>query len=243
MPRDPAADARGLPAGTRRHAAALACLLAACSPPAGGPACPHEGRPDRAALVSVTHAPLKAVVRRDLGLAEIAGLAGGMGAGLQGLTVVEHSFERKWTRTLAASSKPGRSCVWLTRLTVDLTPAKAEIYIPREYPDGSCEAEEVAKHERDHEEVHRSALESFSVRLAAAFAAADWLPVRGAPLEVSGEKEADERLEDAFERIMAPERRRFLDEMRERNAVLDIPENYRWVTARCRGWKAPRGGS
>lgn len=220
-------------------AAALAVLLAACSrPSAGGPACPHEGEPDRAAVVSVTHEPLKAQLRRDLSLPQLARLGEGVGSGrLQGLTVVEHSFERKWARTISSSRRPGRYCVWLTKLAVDLTPAKAEVFVPREYPAGSCEHDEVLKHERDHEQAHRESLAEFASRLAAAFAAADWLPVEGAPLEVASEEEADARLDAAFERIFAPERARFLEELHERNAVLDIPENYRWVTARCRGWK------
>lgn len=221
--------------------AALAALvpLAACSrPSADGPACPHEGVPDRAAVVSVTHQPLKAELRRDLSLAELARLGEGVGSGrLQGLTVVEHSFERKWTRTITSSHKDGRYCVWLTKLKVDLTPAKAEVYVPREYPPGSCEHDEVLKHERDHEDAHRESLAEFTSRLADAFAAADWLPVEGAPLEVSGEEDADARLDAAFERIFAPERARFLEELGRRNAVLDIPDNYRWVTARCRDWK------
>lgn len=220
-------------------AAALAALLAACSrPSAEGPACPHEGTPDRGSVVSVTHQPLKAVLRRDLSLPELARLGEGVGSGrLQGLTVVEHSFERKWTRTITSSRKSGRYCVWLTKLKVDLTPAKAEVFVPREYPAGSCEHDEVLKHERDHEDAHRESLDEFSARLAAAFAAADWLPVEGAPLEVGGEEDADARLDAAFDRIFAPERARFLEELHKRNAVLDIPENYRWVTARCRGWR------
>lgn len=224
----------------RAPAAVLAAaLLAACSrPSAEGPACPHEGVPDRAAVVSVTHAPLKASLRRDLSLAELARLGEGVGSGrLQGLTVVEHSFERKWTRTITSSRKSGRYCVWLTKLTVDLTPAKAEVFVPREYADGSCEHDEVLKHERDHEDAHRESLAEFSSRLAASFASADWLPVAGAPLEVAGDEEADQRLDAAFDRIFAPERARFLEQLHKRNAVLDLPDNYRWVTARCKGWK------
>lgn len=223
----------------RPAAALLAALLAACSrPSADGPACPHEGVPDRASVISVTHTPLKAALRRDLSLPELAKLGEGVGSGrLQGLTVVEHSFERKWARTMTTSRATGRSCVWLTKLTVDLTPAKAEVFVPREYPDGTCEHDEVLRHERDHEVAHRDALDEFSRRLAAAFAAADWLPVEGAALEVKDEADADARLDAAFERIFAPERARFLEDLTRRNAVLDIPENYRWVTARCKGWK------
>lgn len=224
---------------SRAAALLAAAFLAACSRPAAeGPACPHDGVPDRAAVISVRHTPLKAVLRRDLSLPELAKLGEGVGSGrLQGLTVVDHSFERKWVRTITTTKKEGRSCVWLTKFVVDLTPAKAEVFVPREYPDGSCEFDEVYKHEHEHEEAHREALDEFSARLADAFAKADWLPVAGAALEVSGEKEADERLDAAFEKIFAPERARFLEELQKKNAVLDLPENYRWVTARCRGWK------
>ncbi|MDX6768641.1 MAG: hypothetical protein SF051_03855 [Elusimicrobiota bacterium] len=222
-----------------RAAPALLVLLAACSRPAAdGPACPHEGAPDRARVVSVSHSPLKAALRRDLSLDELARLGEGVGTGrLQGLTVVDHSFERKWARTITSSRKPGRMCVWLTKFTVDLSPSRAEVFVPREYPDGSCEETEVMRHEREHEEAHRVSLAEFSDRLARDLAAADWLPVEGAPLEVADEAEADRRMEAAFDRIFLPARAAFMESLRERNAVLDLPENYRWVTARCRGWK------
>ena len=219
--------------------ALLAAALAACSRgEAEGPACPHEGTPDRASVVAVRHTPLQAVLRRDLSLPEISALGEGVGAGrLQGLTVVDHSFERKWTRTITSSRKPGRMCVWLTKFVVDLTPARAEVFVPREYPDGSCEEAEVARHEREHEEAHRVSLAEFSERLSRDFAAADWLPVAGAPLEVADEAEADRRLDAAFEKVYQPARAAFMESLGKRNAVLDLPENYRWVTSRCRGWK------
>jgi hypothetical protein len=224
----------------RRAAAALllAALGAACTSTADdGPACPHEGVPDRAKVVSVRHTPLQAVLRRDLSLPQITALAGPSPGRLQGLTVVDHAFERKWARTITSSRKPGRMCVWLTKFVVDLTPSRAEVYVPREYPDGSCEETEVMRHEKEHEYAHKVSLDEFSERLARDFAAADWLPVEGAPLEVADEAEADRRLDATFEKVFAPARVAFLEELGKRNAVLDLPQNYQWVTSRCSGWK------
>lgn len=220
-------------------ACALAAAVAGCSGGGSdGPACPHEGAPDRASVVSVSYRPLRAALRRDLSLSQIAALGEGVGPGrAQGLTIVEHAFERKWSRTVSSSRKPGRMCVWLTRLSVDLTPSKAEIYVPREYADGSCEEAEVARHEREHEAAHRASLEEFVGRLSRDLKAADWLPVEGAPLEVADEKEADRRLDAAFEKLFVPARDAFLEALRRRNEVLDLPENYRWVTSRCDGWR------
>lgn len=189
-------------------------------------------------MVEVSHRPLKAALRRDLSLSELASLGDGVGSGrLQGLTIVQHAFERKWARTISTSRKPGRMCVWLTRLSVDLTPTKAEMYVPRDYAEGSCEEAEVSRHEREHEEAHRASLQEFADRLERDLEAADWLPVEGAPLEVADEAEADRRLDAAFERLFVPAREAFLAELSRRNAVLDLPANYRWVTSRCDGWK------
>ncbi len=225
----------------RRAAAVLllSVLASACSTSADdGPACPHEGVPDRASVVSVRHTPLQAALRRDLSLAQISAIGQGSGGGrLQGLTVVDHNYEHKWKRTISTSRKPGRMCVWLTEFTVDLTPGKVEVYVPREYPDGSCEEGEVLRHEREHEYAHKVSLDEFSARLSSAFAAADWLPVEGAPLEVSDEAEADRRLAASFAKVFEPQRAAFLEELGKRNAVLDLPENYMWVTSRCSGWK------
>lgn len=216
--------------------ALAACALGCSGGSSEGPACVREEEPP--ASVKVFHRPFSARVRTDLSLKEIRGLTPGPDSGsLQGLTVVEHAFERRWKRSVRPSLRRGSRCVLLSDLTVDLTPSKVEIFIPREYPEGSCELEEVLRHEREHEQVHRKALEGFAERLRSAVYRADWLPVNGVPLVAADEDEADKRLDDAFQKVLKPVHAWFLQELSDHNSTLDAPGNYRWVTARCSGWR------
>lgn len=215
--------------------AAVVSAASGCTGSSDGPACsPQAGNP---AGVKVFYRPFSAAVRTDLNLLQVRGVSAGMEAtNLQGLTVVEHAFERHWSRTVERGRRQGTMCVLLSDLSVDLTPSKATIYVPSEYVEGSCEREEILRHEREHELVHREELEAFARRLRSAVSRADWLPVSGIPLEVPDEAEADRRLHAAFEKVLRPEHEAFLRELGQRNAVLDDPGNYRWVTARCSGW-------
>lgn len=216
--------------------AALACCAAGCTGSSDGPACSPQA--DKPAGVKVFYRPFSAVVRTDLDLKQVRAVNEGLDStSLQGLTVVEHAFERHWSRTVERGRRRGSLCVLLSDLSVDLTPSKATIYVPSEYVEGSCEREEILRHEREHEQVHREELEAFSRRLRSAVSRADWLPVNGIPLEVPDEAEADRRLHAAFEKVLRPEHEAFLRDLGQRNGVLDDPGNYRWVTARCSGWR------
>lgn len=181
------------------------------------------------------------VVRRDLtidalGRMRNADKLDGTGK-LQGLTIVEHRLGYKTGVAMGQGFFKSRACAWLESLTVDLTPGEVAIYVPREYPEGSCEYTEVLRHERQHEDIHRRGLEEAADETRRALARAKWLPARGTPLEVADRPEAEKRLDGMVLRAIQPSYDRFKESLEKEQAVIDLPENYDQVTRRCRGWK------
>lgn len=207
----------------------------------GGPACPHDLELDRTVDATVTASPFATVIRHDLSLDGVAHLPGtetlGPGGKLQGMTVVHHQLSYKTAIAVTERLLPGPRCAWIEKLTVDMTPDKIEIYVPSDYPEDSCEYREILAHERLHEETHRDVLAQSADDMRRALAKAKYLPARGTPLEVSGRPEAERRIEAMIDKITKPVYEDFKRTLKARQAVIDLPENYRWTASRCSNWK------
>jgi hypothetical protein len=222
-------------------AAALALTACGRSSPAAGPACPHDPDLSREAPFEVVIGTVATRVRHDLSLAGLSRVPGtealGPGGKLQGLTIAEHRLAYRTGIAVTSRLLPGPVCAWIDKLTVDLTPQSVTILVPAEYPEGSCEYEQILAHERLHEEVHRDTLAEAADDMRRALAKADWLPARGTPLAVSGRPEAERRVEEMVDKATKPVYAEFKEKLRERQAKLDVPENYLWVAERCSHWK------
>ena len=222
-----------------RSAAAVLLLLAGCGGerPGNGPACPHDPALERSPAIRVRADERPAAVRRDLDLAAIGReSAGSAGAGrAQGLTAVDNQLA---FRTLVKTeASRGRSCVWFDEVRVDLTPASVQIFVPREYPESSCEYEAVLAHEREHVRVHRERLAAAARDIERALAEARWLPARGTPLEAEDGDSARAALEAKIRKAVAPAYEKYKTELGAAQAELDRPDLYQWVSKRCAGWK------
>jgi hypothetical protein len=211
----------------------------------GGPACPHDLALDRTASTSVVVSSIATVVRHDLDQAALSRLPGlesvGPGGKLQGLTMIHHQLNYK---TGIALTRPpllggGPRCAWIDDLTVDLTPelGKIEVFVPSDYPEESCEYQQILQHELQHDETHRDALAQAADDMRRALAKADYLPARGTPLAVADRPEAERRIEAMVDKITKPVFDDFEKTLKDRQAVIDLPENYRWVARRCSNWK------
>lgn len=222
------------------RAIAAAALLAACGSPEApsGAACPHDPSAERSGHIEVKFALPPTRLRRDLDLKALAVEskgAVGLGDGPQGLTVVEHRLD---VRTLMALT-PARegSCVWFEKVTVDLSPGSVEIFVPKEYAEGTCEYDAVLEHERGHERVHRERLERAAAEMQAALDAAKWLPLKGNPSAAADKDAAQKALEEKVRKVVHPSFEKFKWELTIAQAELDTPALYRWVTARCQHWR------
>lgn len=202
-----------------------------------GSACPHDPGFDRGDVVRVRADIPAAVLRRDLDLAALTGQSGGAaGPGkAQGLTEVRHQLA---FRTLVkAETSRGRVCVWFEQVNVDLTPASVQIFVPREYPEDSCEYLAVLAHEREHERVHHERLTAAAREIEEALAAAKWLPARGNPFEAADRAEAEAALTAKIRKVVTPVYEKYKEDLTLAQAELDKPELYQWVSKRCAGWK------
>lgn len=222
----------------RAAAAAVLLLLAACRDDArSGPACPHEPGFDRSRVIRVRVDQRPAVLRRDLGLAEIAReSAGSAGAGrTQGLTQVDNQLA--FHTMVKLENAGGRTCVWFEEVRVDLTPASIQIFVPKEYPDGSCEYDAVLAHEREHERVHRERLAAAAGEIEAALTAARWLPAKGNPLETGDRASAEAELNAKIRKVVTPVYEEYKVGLGRAQSELDRPDLYQWTASRCRGWR------
>ncbi len=221
-----------------RLAAVLALVLAGCgrSEPGDGAACPHQPGDDRSDFIRVTGDFPPTVLRRDLDLAGLA-LESGGGAGErpQGLTTVGNQL--RYRSLVNAETARGRTCVWFEQVTVDLTPSSVQIFIPKEYPDGSCEYDAILVHEREHERVHREALTAAAAEIHASLKAATWLPARGNPMKTGDRDAAQAELEAKISRVVEPAYASYKEKLALAQADLDRPDLYQWVAKRCSGWK------
>lgn len=230
-----------------RFAAVLALTLAGCgkSEPRDGSACPHQPGADRSDVIRVTGEFPPTVLRRDLDLAGLAvesGGAGGVGAGgvrPQGLTSVGHQL--RFRSRVSAETARGRTCVWFDQVIVDLTPSSIQMFVPKEYPDGSCEYDAILVHEREHERVHREALTAAAAEIHGALEAAAWLPGRGNPIEIADRPPdraaAQAELEAKIRRVVEPVYASYKEKLARAQADLDRPDLYQWVSKRCASWK------
>jgi hypothetical protein len=223
---------------------AVVLLFSACGKrPAflGGPACPHDLDAERVIAESVVLSPFQTIVRHDLNLDAVGRLQGtetlGPGGKLQGLTVAHHQMSYKTAIAVTSSLFPGPRCAWVEKLTVDITPGPIEISVPREYPEDSCEYDQILAHERTHEETHREVLAQSADDMRRALAKADYLPARSTPLEVADRAEAERRIEAMVDKAAKPVYADFQATLKERQAVIDLPANYQWTASRCSHWK------
>ena len=202
-----------------------------------GSICPHNPSFDRSQVIQVRADIRPTTLRRDLGLAGIAAEThGSSGAGKQqGLTEVEHQLA--FHTLVNRETSRGRSCVWFDEVRVDMTPASIQIFVPREYPENSCEYLAVLAHEREHERVHSEHLSAAVKEVEAALKAAKWLPAKGNPLETSDLAQAEAALNAKIRKVVTPVYEKYKEDLTSAQAELDKPALYQWVSKRCSGWK------
>lgn len=201
-----------------------------------GSSCPHNLGFDRSKVISVRAGNRPTVLRRDLDLAGLAAESHGTGpARPQGLTVVDHQLA--FHTLVNMETTRGHACVWFDEVRVDLTPASIEIFVPREYSEGSCEYNAVLAHESEHVRIHREHLELAAKEIEAALTSAKWLPARGNPLEAADRAQAEAALNAKIRKVVTPVYEKYKEDLTAEQAVLDKPELYQWVSKRCAAWK------
>jgi hypothetical protein len=154
----------------------------------------------------------------------------------QGLTVAEYRLHYSANLEGACDKGCDAACAWVGAFTVDVTPVAVRIHIPREYRMGSCEYEQLMKHEREHDLLHRRRLGELAQNMRDALARAEAKPDLMGPIEARDRRAAFEILTDRMERVMRPIYDGHLQKLREENAALDSLKEYKRLGKACRNW-------
>jgi hypothetical protein len=216
-------------------AAAIALVGALSVQPvraAAPPACPPSAAPIKLSFNTITKPP---TYNHRLTLAGVAGLAGSRGSAARrrtlGLTSSITSFD---VGAETSVEKVGNLfCTYVTSVDVNFGWNSLDVYVPIDFPQGSCEYRAILDHENQHVANLRATLREFA-------------PRARARLEdvLSRAKPAPSRRQNGGgEVLLAPVRVQLNALLREFNALRDVrdsqidnPSNYAAVTALCKNW-------
>jgi hypothetical protein len=202
--------------------------------------CPAQGA---GGFPSVFHfaasIPDKPVVHRELGTAGIQALSGWKSSrAWQNPGLTKGSHELKTDFRLSGQQRTGTrgACVWVEDLTVIFRYTELEVFVSRDYADGSCEARQILAHEMDHVAVHRRAFLKYKASLERRLSNMG-LPTPRSPGRYASMNEAQRIIGDKLQKATTGLYDAFKRELIVGNAALDTPQNYKAIQKRCRGWK------
>lgn len=159
----------------------------------------------------------------------------------QGLTVAEYRLHYSANLEGACDKGCAAACAWVGAFTVDVTPVAVRIHLPREYRMGSCEYEQLMKHEREHDLLHRRRLGELAQNMRDALARAETDPRLMGPIEARDRRAAFEILTERMEKVMRPIYDGHLKKLRAENSALDSSKEYRRLGKACRNWIQKKG--
>jgi hypothetical protein len=233
-------SARGKRIGLRVAAAwamvfSCMCLVAAPAAAQRAAACPPSRAPIKLNFNTVAPAPS---LSHRLSLSGIANRArsGQSSDGIRvvGLTTVDTMVGIRGA-SLAVKRAEG-FCVYLTSVDIEFGWQDMQVYVPSEYPQGSCEYRAVLDHENQHVANARAVLKEFAPRVRARIesALAESRPI------------LTRRQDGVTEQAIAPIKARLIALQKEfddltamRDTQIDAPSNYAAVTAMCKNWEGP----
>lgn len=171
-------------------------------------------------------------------LLRVNGMSAPTGQRALGITLTKTMFGLQGAS--AAMRRGENFCVYLTEVNVEFGWSRVEVYVPSEFPRGSCEYRTVLDHENQHVAINRRLLREFAPRMRARIETI----LRGyKPLAVRRpEGSADAALDD-LNRQMSGMLREFEQLHASRNAAIDSPANYRALAAMCKDWNRGAEGA
>lgn len=216
----------------------LVALLLVFSPADAGPFVCKEAARTRP-LIEVAVGSFQTVVDHTRSIADIDRaypVKKPKGLLSQGLTVAEYRLHYSADLEGACDKGCKAACAWVGAFTVDLTPVAVRILVPREYEPGSCEYDQLMKHEGGHDRLHRRRLSELADKMRAALAQIESEPDLVGPIEARDRKAAFDILTARMERVMRPIYDAHIASLRADNALLDSPAEYKRLGRACRDW-------
>ncbi len=228
--------ARGIERSKRAaFAASILCFFSAHTAlAAAAPSCPPSKTPIKLDFKTIAS---PATYNHRLTLAGIANLArsqGGQVAGGSrpvGITLANILYGVAGEVALAPQGSG--FCVSLTSVEIDFGWNRMDVYVPTEFPEGSCEYRAVRDHENQHVSIFRASLAEFAPRARARIEAA---LARTKPFASRSRNGTVQTALGLVNAELSALRQEFNALHGARNARIDTPSNYAAVTALCRNW-------
>jgi len=153
------------------------------------------------------------------------------GSVLLGLTKISDHIRSSF-RTASLAMGDGRICVWLAGIDAQLGDPVMNVFVAQEYAPDTCEYRVILDHENTHVRFNLETLR-------------DWMPsIRASLTEAAKHKfpaifqtpPTDDQLRHYLFDNMKSVFDLMSEDMRNRNATIDTPENYRREHAKCHDW-------
>jgi len=154
-----------------------------------------------------------------------------------GLTVSEHIMNTHYELGLEQDRPGAPYRAYLSKLIVEFGYTKLEVYVAREYAKGTCEYNQVLKHEMEHVNIHAATYRKYKRLLKGALEASGRLPTRKKPLYVKNPDQAQVQVDRLVKGITNPLYDRFGAELLRAQAKIDTPANYQAIQRKCGQWR------
>lgn len=148
-----------------------------------------------------------------------------------GLTTVNALFNLQGGSTLV--KRGAAYCSYLTSVEIEFGWDRMQVYVPSEYPQGSCEYRAVIDHENQHVSIYRSALKEFAPRARARIEA---VLARARPTVARDQNGGMDAALAPVSAELSALLKEFINTHAARHQQIDTPSNYAAVTALCKNW-------
>lgn len=153
-------------------------------------------------------------------------------SGVVGMTRASHRMDYRFEYAIRGR-QGGGACVYLSRLRATFGFSGMEVYVAREYAEGSCAYNVTLQHENQHVQINRAVLARQAPRIRQGLV--DILK-RMNPLIVADAEQAGELIKQRLGSRLDPYLKAFEADRDAANATIDTPENYRRTAALCSDW-------
>jgi hypothetical protein len=153
-----------------------------------------------------------------------------------GLTIADE--EMKSDFQMETLHRPGSRVyqAWATRINVDFSYIRMDVYISSQYGQGSCPYKVIFDHENQHVAINTRTLQKYADLMKQALLAYPGFPTQAHPWKVGSRSQARSNLKKIILGIINPFYHQYAKEVIRANSQIDTPENYRKTQALCQDW-------
>ena len=126
-------------------------------------------------------------------------------------------------------------CFWITGFDVTLRYKRVDVYVAREYKQGSCAYNAILDHEQEHVRVARRNLLEYAPRIRSTLTSL-LIPTGAEPVMVPSVEQAKVEVRAISDELLKPVYEEMVQSLHDGQAALDTPQEYARVRSRCRRW-------